>query len=158
VNAVELELGLVRTTGWIAAVLLILAIAPNKRQRTFGLGSLTFAVVHLTIGLATPLVADVILLIYEPHLRAGATALLVLFFLGATSFPRLVKRAGIKQWKPLHRAVYLAALLVLHHALLSPHLPRWGAVLLISSVGMLIARRALIFVRELSARRPEALR
>jgi sulfoxide reductase heme-binding subunit YedZ len=142
VSAVELELLLVRVTGWVAAVLLLLAIAPlGRHRRTFGLASLSAALLHLAIGAWTPLVADFALLLYEPHLRAGATALLVLLFMGATSFPSLVARLGIRQWKPLHRAVYPAALLVLHHALLSPHLPRTGAVALSAAIVLLIARR-----------------
>jgi len=152
VNAVELELGTVRTTGWVAAVLLMLAIAPSRKQRLFGLASLAAGLLHFAIAFATPLVPDLLLLIYEPHLRSGATALLVLCFLGATSFPALVKRAGIRQWKPLHRAVYLAALMVLLHAFQSPHLPRVGAIALSVGAGSLIARRIALAIRDRARR------
>jgi sulfoxide reductase heme-binding subunit YedZ len=139
---VELELLLVRSTGWIAAVLLLLAVAWTGRwRRRFGLASWGAALVHFGATQATPLLPELALVIYEPHLRAGATALVVLTFLGATSFPTLVDRLRIRQWKALHRAVYFALLLVLHHALLSPHLPRFGAIALATAVILLIARR-----------------
>jgi DMSO/TMAO reductase YedYZ heme-binding membrane subunit len=134
-TAVELELTLVRTTGWCAAALLVLTIAPLGRfKRSLGLGALACALVHLAIAAFTPLVPALELLWYEPHLRSGATALSVLAFLGATSFPALVRGLGLHHWKELHRAVYVALLLVLHHAILSPHLPRIGAVALSAAV------------------------
>lgn len=141
-NALERELMLVRATGWLAAVLLLLALAPLGRlKRTFGLWSLATASIHFGAGVATGLVPYPVLLIYEPHLRAGTAALLVLLFLGATSFPRLVRSLRIRHWKPLHRAVYLAALLVLLHALTSPRAPRWVVLGLASSLALLASIR-----------------
>jgi DMSO/TMAO reductase YedYZ heme-binding membrane subunit len=144
-NAVELELTSMRASGWIAAVFLILAVAPLGRwKRRFGLASFAAAALHLGIGFATPLIPSMELLWYEPHLRSGATALLVLSFLAATSFSSVVRTLGLRHWKVLHRAVYLALLLVLHHALLSPHLPRAGAIALGFAVLLAIARRVLL--------------
>lgn len=127
-HAVERELWLVRTTGWTAALLLLAALAVRPARRPLGLWSAAAAALHAIGALLTPLVADPILLVYEPHLRAGATALLVLALLAATSWPALVKRLGIRQWKPLHRTVYAAALILVHHVWLSSHAPRIGVV------------------------------
>ncbi len=155
-HAVERELALVRGTGWLAAGLLFLAIAPlGRHRRTFGLWSLAAGLVHLAGGILTPLVPEASLLIYEPHLRSGAAALLVLSFLGATSFPALVRRLGIRHWKPLHRAVYPAAALVVHHILLSPHTPRFGAIAVAFAIALLTIER---LIRALALRRPDVAR
>jgi sulfoxide reductase heme-binding subunit YedZ len=58
-----------------------------------------------------------------PGLRAGLACLLILFGLGATSFPRLVRRLRLRNWKELHRLAYLAFPLALFHALQSPFAP-----------------------------------
>lgn len=46
------------------------------------------------------------------------TALVILSLMAATSFDKMVQYLGMKRWKLLHRFVYLAAMLVLIHALM----------------------------------------
>lgn len=140
-HVVERELWLARSTGWIAAILLLVSLAVRRTRRPFGLWAAATAALHASASLLTPLVADPIVLIYEPHLRAGATALLVLALLAATSWPALVKGLKIRQWKVLHRAVYGAALLLFHHVWLSSHASRIGVVGLGSAVLLLLLLR-----------------
>jgi sulfoxide reductase heme-binding subunit YedZ len=55
-------------------------------------------------------------IINKRYILVGATALIILTLLAATSFRWWMKRLG-KRWKALHRLIYLAApLVVLHYA------------------------------------------
>jgi sulfoxide reductase heme-binding subunit YedZ len=117
-------------TGRIALIFLVLSLActpinlvfgwrPALRyRRTLGLYAFGYASVHLLIligldyGLAFNLLrAD---LSGKPYIWVGAASLLILAALAATSFTQWKKRLG-KNWKRLHRLVYLAVLLVIVH-------------------------------------------
>jgi sulfoxide reductase heme-binding subunit YedZ len=51
----------------------------------------------------------------RPFILVGASALLLLAPLAATSFNRAIKALGARRWQALHRAVYLIILLALLH-------------------------------------------
>ncbi len=51
----------------------------------------------------------------KPFIAVGAVAFLILALLAATSAKPVVRALGARRWKAVHRAVYLAALLVVYH-------------------------------------------
>lgn len=119
-------------TGRIALIFLMLALACTpanllfgwrqalRHRRTLGLYAFTYASVHLLILVGLDygwsfrlLRAD---LDGKPFIWVGAAALLILAVLAATSFP-VWKRRLRRNWKRLHRLVYLAVpVVVLHFA------------------------------------------
>lgn len=122
-------------TGWVAAGLLLLSLSARPLggrfaqrlawRRALGLASALIAAVHVGVvwtagwGLRW---AD---LVTEPQLRSGATALGVLGLMAATSWGPLMRTLRLGHWPLLHRSVYAAAILLVHHVALSSHaLPR----------------------------------
>ncbi|MDP1544443.1 MAG: protein-methionine-sulfoxide reductase heme-binding subunit MsrQ [Anaerolineales bacterium] len=92
---------------------------PLKRRRTLGLYAFLYATIHVIIfvdldyGLAWSQIAQTVL--QKPYIIVGATTFLLLVPLAFTSFDIWKKRLG-KNWKRLHRLVYLIApLAVLHY-------------------------------------------
>ena len=55
---------------------------------------------------------------YLLAISLSATALFILTLMALTSFDRVIQKMGFKNWKRLHRLVYLAAVLILIHALM----------------------------------------
>lgn len=119
-------------TGRHALVLLVLSLActplntlfkwsePLKRRRALGLYAFMYATVHVLIfldldyGLAWSFVFREF--IEKPRLIVGAIAFLMLIPLAWTSFAIWKKRLG-KNWKRLHKIVYvIAPLAILHYA------------------------------------------
>jgi sulfoxide reductase heme-binding subunit YedZ len=117
-------------TGRIALIFLMLALACTpanlvlgwrqalRHRRTIGLYAFSYASLHLLILVGLDygwsfrlLRAD---LDTKPFIWVGASALLILAALAATSFVVWKRRLG-KNWKRLHRLVYVAALLVVVH-------------------------------------------
>lgn len=93
---------------------------PLKRRRTLGLYAFLYAVIHVIIfvdldyGLAWSLIGQTVL--QKPYIVVGALTFLLLIPLAFTSFDIWKKRLG-KNWKRLHRLIYLIApLAVLHYA------------------------------------------
>ncbi len=91
-----------------------------KRRRTLGLYALMYATIHVLIfvnldyGLAWSLIARTIL--EKPYILVGAAAFIFLIPLGITSFDVWKVRLG-KNWKRLHKLVYIIApLAILHFA------------------------------------------
>jgi len=117
-------------TGRIALIFLMLALACTpanlmfgwrqalRHRRTLGLYAFAYASLHLLILVGLDygwsfrlLRAD---LDTKPFIWVGASALLILAALAATSFVVWKRRLG-KNWKRLHRLVYVAVLLVVVH-------------------------------------------
>ena len=117
-------------TGRIALILLLLSLACTpanlvfgwrpalRHRRTLGLYAFAYAAIHLLIliGLDYGFNFDLLRadLSGKPFIWVGALALLILAALAATSFTIWKKRLG-KNWKRLHRLVYLAVLVVILH-------------------------------------------
>jgi sulfoxide reductase heme-binding subunit YedZ len=76
-----------------------------------------------------------------PGLRAGLACLLILAALGATSFPRVVRRLRLRNWKELHRLAYVAFPIAVFHALQSPFAPLRGLLWLGAGVLLLAQLR-----------------
>jgi sulfoxide reductase heme-binding subunit YedZ len=119
-------------TGRHAITLLVLSLACTplnslfgwreliKRRRALGLYAFLYATVHVIIfidldfGLAWSLIITNIL--EKPYIVVGAISFLMLLPLAFTSFDIWKRRMG-KNWKRLHKLVYLIApLVVLHYA------------------------------------------
>ena len=117
-------------TGVAAITLLILSLAITplntlfgwrellKRKRTLGLYAFFYATLHVTVYLAIDYGFDLNLLIEatleKRYTLIGTTAYLLLIPLAFTSSKYWMRRLG-KNWKKLHKLVYLIApLLILH--------------------------------------------
>jgi methionine sulfoxide reductase heme-binding subunit len=119
-------------TGRHAITLLILSLActplntlfkwsePLKRRRALGLYTFMYATIHVIIfidldyGLAWSLILQTIF--EKPYIIVGMLSFLMLIPLAFTSFDLWKKRLG-KNWKRLHKIIYLIApLAVLHYA------------------------------------------
>ena len=144
--SVERALWLARGSGVLALALLLgaLSVTPWLRlralggarsrppiyaalRRALGLAAAAAGLVHLLLITQGGLWVGPEALILEPQLRSGAGALAILGLLAATSSPGPLQ---VRSWKSLHRLVYGAALLVLHHVYLSPLAsPAWLAAL-----------------------------
>ena len=91
---------------------------PLKRRRTLGLYTFMYATIHVIIfvdldyGLAWSLLIQE--LVEKPRLIVGLIAFTLLIPLAITSFDIWKKRLG-KNWKRLHRLVYLIAPLAFLH-------------------------------------------
>jgi methionine sulfoxide reductase heme-binding subunit len=93
---------------------------PLKRRRALGLYAFMYATIHIIIfidldyGLAWSLIVQTIF--EKPYIVVGMLAFLMLIPLAFTSFDVWKKRLG-KNWKRLHKIIYLIApLAVLHYA------------------------------------------
>ena len=119
-------------TGRHAITLLILSLSctplntlfkwsePLKRRRALGLYAFMYATIHIIIfidldyGLAWSLIIQTIF--EKPYIVVGMLSFLMLIPLAFTSFDVWKKRLG-KNWKRLHKIIYLIApLAVLHYA------------------------------------------
>lgn len=92
---------------------------PLKRRRTLGLYAFLYATIHVMIfvdldyGFAWSLLVETVL--QKPYIVVGLMTFLLLIPLAFTSFDIWKKRLG-KNWKRLHRLIYLIApLAVLHY-------------------------------------------
>lgn len=92
----------------------------SRVRRALGLAACAAAVPHAVLALSSwP--SSLLALWNEPSLRAGITSLLVLLLLALTSFPALVRRAGLRGWKELHRLAYVALACAVWHAVMQPY-------------------------------------
>ncbi len=152
---------LLRSTGWLAAGLLLVTLVVSalsrhvgarprwlKARRAVGIGTALAALGHASVAWLEYLNTDGWeVLRAVPWLRSGALALVVLLALLATSFQPRHPRFTIHAWSVLHRLVHAAVLLVAHHLLMAPFVPRswvlaWGA-----GVGLTYAMRIRIAPR-----------
>jgi methionine sulfoxide reductase heme-binding subunit len=117
-------------TGQAAIILLILSLACTpistylgwkdavKLRRALGLYAFMYAAIHfiLFVYVDFGLQFDLILreFVEKRYLWVGLPAFIILVALAATSFRWMMKRLG-KNWKRLHRLIYLGAILVVLH-------------------------------------------
>jgi sulfoxide reductase heme-binding subunit YedZ len=121
---------LTQRTGKYALVMLVLSISITplttltglrqfiKLRRPLGLYAFLYAALHFSIFIGLDYAFDWSLLrgeLFEKrYILVGLGALLILSALAITSFKWWMKRLG-KNWKRLHRLVYLASALVIVH-------------------------------------------
>jgi sulfoxide reductase heme-binding subunit YedZ len=117
-------------TGQAAIILLILSLACTpistylgwkdavKLRRALGLYAFMYAAIHFVLFAFVDfgLQLDLILreFVEKRYLWVGLPAFIILIALAATSFRWAMKRMG-KNWKRLHRLIYLGAILVVLH-------------------------------------------
>lgn len=117
-------------TGQAAIILLILSLACTpistylgwkdavKLRRALGLYAFMYAAIHFVLFVIVDfgLQFDLILreFVEKRYLWVGLPAFIILVALAATSFRWAMKRLG-KNWKRLHRLIYLGAILVVLH-------------------------------------------
>ena len=97
-------------TGWTAAA---------RWRRMLGLYAFFYGVLHFLCYAWLDMGFDPAAIVRDlpkrPFVLAGATALLLMLPLAATSFNRAVKALGAARWRRLHRLVYaIASIAVLH--------------------------------------------
>ena len=92
-----------------------------KMRRALGLSAWVFALLHWRWALWEELggLAGVFGLPIRSRLAvmAGSVALIILTILAATATDWAIDKLGFPKWKALHRLVYVAAILVVFHAL-----------------------------------------
>ncbi len=127
-----------QTYGFIGIIFLYVAVLatpltklynnlPYRQQylhlrRAIGVSAFYFAVLHGSIAFFGQLggVQGVAFLTgrYQLALGLGLIGLLVLTAMAITSFDRAIDRMGFKNWKKLHRLVYLASIAILLHVVM----------------------------------------
>jgi len=149
------------TGEWTLRFLLIaLAMTPLRRitnqiefarhRRMIGLFALFYATVHLLVWLMFVLefrwfaIAEEIL--DRPYITVGFSAYLILLALGLTSPKFMVRRLG-RNWKRLHKLVYVAAIFGVLHLLWILRLDIGPAVFYGSIVALLLGYRAWFSLR-----------
>ncbi len=90
-------------------------------RRLLGLFAFFYACLHFTIWIAVDhffdwneMMADVV---KRPYITVGVLALTLLMPLAATSTTHMIKRLGGKNWRRLHRLVYVIGVLAVLHYL-----------------------------------------
>jgi len=117
-------------TGKAALIMVVLTLACTplntlfhfrealKARRTFGLYTFLYVLLHVLIFVGLDYVFDLKLIVdtvlMKRYILAGLSAFLIFLPLAVTSFDWWKKRLG-KNWKRLHRLVYLGALLAVVH-------------------------------------------
>ncbi|HAJ74944.1 MAG TPA: sulfoxide reductase heme-binding subunit YedZ [Gammaproteobacteria bacterium] len=149
----------IETGEWTLRFLLItLAMTPLRQitgqiifvkyRRMLGLFTLFYGSVHfiswMTFLLGFRWFAIAEELIERPYISVGFSAFLILVALGVTSPKSMVRRLG-KNWKRLHRLVYLAAVLGVIHLLWILRADSGEAVLYGSILAGLLGYRLLRF-------------
>ena len=90
-------------------------------RRMLGLYAFFYAMIHILVFVAMYLGFDTSLLLSEikkrPYILVGMLAWLLMLPLAVTSNQAMIKRLGGKNWKRLHRLIYIALLLVLAHVI-----------------------------------------
>ena len=145
------------TGEWTLRLLLVtLALTPLRQlsgstafvrlRRMLGLFTLFYASVHFLVWMAFLLgfrwraIAEE--LVERPYISVGFAAFLILLALGITSPTAMVRKLG-RRWKPLHRLVYLAAILGVIHLLWILRTDTREAVLYGGIVALLLGYRLL---------------
>ncbi len=100
---------LVTITGWKQ---------PGRHKRALGLYAFFYALIHFLTFSVVDYGADLPALLRQtlekPFIIVGSLALLILLAMAVTSFKYWKKKLG-KNWKRLHRTVYVASLLIVVH-------------------------------------------
>ena len=127
----------------------------TQHRRMLGLYTLFYATLHLFVWLFFLLefrwfaIAEEVL--ERPYITVGFSAYVILLALGITSPKFMLRKLG-KNWKRLHRLVYLAAILGVLHLLWILRLDIGPAVLYGALVAALLGYRAWFSLRARSRR------
>tara|TARA_B100000686_G_C16658165_1_gene899374 strand:- start:101 stop:685 length:585 start_codon:yes stop_codon:yes gene_type:complete len=154
----------IETGEWALRFLLItLSLTPLRQltgktgfilhRRMLGLFALFYASIHLLVWMTFILdfrwIAIVEEILDRPYITVGFTAYVILVALGITSTNTMMRKMG-KNWKRLHRLVYIAAILAIVHLLWILRADIAEAVLYGSLVFLLLGYR---YVRSLRSKK-----
>lgn len=94
--------------------------ALNRHRRLVGVAACVYALLHFAVQVWYVWDPELRLAVLAKELRkpfqlAGLGALTILVVLAVTSLNALVRQLGAKNWKRIHRLVYVAALLAAYH-------------------------------------------
>jgi len=94
--------------------------APVVFRRLLGLFAFAYVLLHFAVWIVLDFFFDWELMaadiVKRPYITVGVTALVLLTPLALTSTAGMIKRLGARNWRRLHRLVYVAAILgVLHY-------------------------------------------
>ncbi len=88
----------------------------NIHKRIFGVSSFFYALLHFSVYfIDTGSVENFFSGFQRNFVIIGAVALSILFLLALTSFDWVIKKMRKKNWKKLHRLVYLVIILLFFH-------------------------------------------
>ncbi len=129
-------------TGWVQVTVL---------RRMLGLYAWFYAALHLLVYLMfllqwrwSEISSDIL---ERPYITVGFTAFIILTALGVTSNRAMMRRLG-RNWKKLHRLVYLAALLALLHLIWILRTDITDAVIYGSITALLLGYRLFRYLRK----------
>ena len=140
----------------IRLLLLSLAITPARQmlrlpqliglRRMVGVATFCYAALHLAMDAADKMFdLEVVLaeILHRIYLAIGATALLLLLALAATSTDGMVQRLGGQRWQMLQRSVYAIALLAVAHFFLQSKIDQSEPTMMAGFLLWLLGYRAL---------------
>jgi sulfoxide reductase heme-binding subunit YedZ len=124
---------------------------PALLRRLLGLFAFFYAGLHFSVWVVVdhffnwgPMVADII---KRPYVTMGMTALTLLLPLAATSTAGMVKRLGARNWKRLHRLVYVAGAAAALHFIWLAKVGRTEPYYYAAILGVLLGVRAVDTLR-----------
>jgi DMSO/TMAO reductase YedYZ heme-binding membrane subunit len=156
------------TSGMLALIFLLLTLFVTPLRKITGLNWIIFS--RRTLGLSAFFYASLHFLIFfsldrsfsvsgalsemvkRKYLLVGATGLLVMVPLAATSTNAMIKRLGGKRWRTLHRLAYVAALAGVIHYYMQVKADVRQPIVFATVLAMLLGYRLLDFCR-----RPKAV-
>jgi len=110
-------------------------------RRMIGLFAFFYASVHLFVFISLILGFDATLLLAEinkrPYITVGVLAWVAMLPLALTSNAAAIKKLGARQWKQLHRLVYLSLFLAILHLIWQVR-SDWSDALLYSTLAMFL--------------------
>lgn len=151
----------------IRLIFLALAITPLRSilqwprlilvRRMVGVAAFAYALTHLSLYTADQMfdlakVAHEILV--RIYLTIGFTAVLGLAALAATSTDGMIRRLGGRNWRLLHRLVYVIALLAIVHYCMQSKLDLWEPTIMAGIYAWLMVYRLLAHFRAVRGRLP----
>jgi sulfoxide reductase heme-binding subunit YedZ len=130
---------------------------PMPLRRLLGLFAFFYAALHFSVWIFLDhffnwgqMAADIV---KRPYITIGMVALLSLVPLAATSTTGTIKRMGARNWKRLHRLVYLAAVCASLHFLWLAKVGRTEQYVYAALVALVLGVRAWDAVRRAAQRR-----
>jgi len=133
---------------------------PALVRRLLGLFAFAYAVLHFSVWILLDhffnwgqMAEDII---KRPYITVGMLALLGLIPLAATSTTGMIKRLGARNWKRLHRLVYVVGVLAALHFIWLAKVGRTDQYVHVAVLAVLLGVRGVDGLRRLARRRREA--
>jgi len=132
---------------------------PALLRRRLGLFAFAYAVMHFSVWILLDhffnwgqMAEDIV---KRPYITVGMLALLGLVPLAVTSTSGMIRRLGARNWKRLHRLVYVVGVLAALHFLWLAKVGRTDQYVHAAALGVLLGVRAADALRRFARRRRE---